>query len=179
MSRIGRKLITVPAGVDVTIADNNVVTVKGPKGTLTQTFHSKMTITLNNGVIEVTRPDDENESRSLHGLTRTLIANMVEGVTNGYSKTLEMIGVGYKAVKNGKTLTLSLGYSHPIEFVEENGITFNVPDSTTIVVSGIDKQVVGQIAAQIREKRPPEPYLGKGVKYQGEYIRRKAGKTGK
>ena len=179
MSRIGRKLITVPAGVDVTIADNNVVTVKGPKGTLTQTFHSKMTITLNNGVIEVTRPDDENESRSLHGLTRTLIANMVEGVTNGYSKTLEMIGVGYKAVKNGKTLTLSLGYSHPVEFVEENGITFNVPDSTTIVVSGIDKQVVGQIAAQIREKRPPEPYLGKGVKYQGEYIRRKAGKTGK
>ena len=179
MSRIGRKLITVPAGVDVTIADNNVVTVKGPKGTLTQTFHSKMTITLNNGVIEVTRPDDENESRSLHGLTRTLIANMVEGVTNGYSKTLEMIGVGYKAVKNGKTLTLSLGYSHPVEFVEENGITFNVPDATTIVVSGIDKQVVGQIAAQIREKRPPEPYLGKGVKYQGEYIRRKAGKTGK
>ena len=179
MSRIGRKLITVPAGVDVTIADNNVVTVKGPKGTLTQTFHSKMTITLNNGVIEVTRPDDENESRSLHGLTRTLIANMVEGVTNGYSKTLEMIGVGYKAVKNGKTLTLSLGYSHPVEFVEENGITFNVPDSTTIVVSGIDKQVVGQIAAQIREKRPPEPYLGKGVKYQGEYIRRKARKTGK
>ena len=179
MSRIGRKLITVPAGVDVTIADNNVVTVKGPKGTLTQTFHSKMTITLNNGVIEVTRPDDENESRSLHGLTRTLIANMVEGVTNGYSKTLEMIGVGYKAVKNGKTLTLSLGYSHPVEFVEENGITFSVPDSTTIVVSGIDKQTVGQIAAQIREKRPPEPYLGKGVKYQGEYIRRKAGKTGK
>ena len=179
MSRIGRKLITVPAGVDVTIADNNVVTVKGPKGTLTQTFHSKMTITLNNGVIEVTRPDDENESRSLHGLTRTLIANMVEGVTNGYSKTLEMIGVGYKAVKNGKTLTLSLGYSHPVEFVEENGITFSVPDSTTIVVSGIDKQIVGQIAAQIREKRPPEPYLGKGVKYQGEYIRRKAGKTGK
>ena len=179
MSRIGRKLITVPAGVDVTIADNNVVTVKGPKGTLTQTFHSKMTITLNNGVIEVTRPDDENESRSLHGLTRTLIANMVEGVTNGYSKTLEMIGVGYKAVKNGKTLTLSLGYSHPIEFVEENGITFNVPDSTTIVVSGIDKQVVGQIAAQIREKRPPEPYLGKGIKYVDERIRRKAGKTGK
>jgi len=179
MSRIGRKLITVPAGVDVTIADNNVVTVKGPKGTLTQTFHSKMTITLNNGVIEVTRPDDENESRSLHGLTRTLIANMVEGVTNGYSKTLEMIGVGYKAVKNGKTLTLSLGFSHPVEFVEENGITFTVPDSTTIVVSGIDKQTVGQIAAQIREKRPPEPYLGKGVKYQGEYVRRKAGKTGK
>ena len=179
MSRIGRKLITVPAGVDVTIADNNVVTVKGPKGTLTQTFHSKMTITLNNGVIEVTRPDDENESRSLHGLTRTLIANMVEGVTNGYSKTLEMIGVGYKAVKNGKTLTLSLGFSHPVEFVEENGITFTVPDSTTIVVSGIDKQTVGQIAAQIREKRPPEPYLGKGVKYQGEYVRRKAGTTGK
>lgn len=179
MSRIGRKLIAVPAGVDVKIDENNVVTVKGPKGTLTQKLHPKMTISLDAGHISVTRPDDENESRSLHGLTRTLIANMVEGVTNGYSKTLEMVGVGYKAQKNGTTLTLSLGYSHPIEFVESNGITFEVPNNTTIVVKGIDKQAVGQIAAQIREKRPPEPYLGKGVKYQGEYIRRKAGKTGK
>ena len=179
MSRIGRKLITVPAGVDVKIDDNNVVTVKGPKGTLSTKIHPKMTVKLEAGHISVTRPDDENESRALHGLSRTLVNNMVEGVTNGYSKTLEMVGVGYKAQKNGKTLTLSLGYSHPIEFVEENGITFDVPNSTTIVVNGIDKQLVGQIAAQIREKRPPEPYLGKGVKYQGEYIRRKAGKTGK
>lgn len=179
MSRIGRKLITVPAGVDVKIDENNVVTVKGPKGTLTQKIHPKMTVKLEAGHISVTRPDDENESRALHGLSRTLVANMVEGVTNGYSKTLEMVGVGYKAQKNGKTLTLSLGYSHPIEFVEENGITFDVPNNTTIVVNGIDKQLVGQIAAEIREKRPPEPYLGKGVKYQGEYIRRKAGKTGK
>ena len=179
MSRIGRKLITVPAGVDVKIDDNNVVTVKGPKGTLTTKIHPKMTVKLEAGQISVTRPDDENESRALHGLSRTLVANMVEGVTNGYSKTLEMVGVGYKAQKSGKTLTLSLGYSHPIEFVEENGITFDVPNNTTIVVNGIDKQLVGQIAAEIREKRPPEPYLGKGVKYQGEYIRRKAGKTGK
>lgn len=179
MSRIGRKLIAVPAGVEVTVGDHNIVTVKGPKGTLTQKLHPKMNIKVDAGQIEVTRPDDENESKSLHGLTRTLVANMVEGVTNGYSKTLEMVGVGYKAQKNGKTLVLSLGYSHPVEFVEENGITFATPDSTTIVVSGIDKQLVGQIAAQIREKRPPEPYLGKGVKYKGEYIRRKAGKTGK
>ena len=179
MSRIGRKLITVPAGVDVKIDDNNVVTVKGPKGTLTTKIHPKMTVKLEAGQISVTRPDDENESRALHGLSRTLVANMVEGVTIGYSKTLEMVGVGYKAQKSGKTLTLSLGYSHPIEFVEENGITFDVPNNTTIVVNGIDKQLVGQIAAEIREKRPPEPYLGKGVKYQGEYIRRKAGKTGK
>lgn len=179
MSRIGRKLIEVPAGVDVTIADGNVVTVKGPKGTLTQKFHPNMKITHEGATLSVTRPDDENENRALHGLTRTLLSNMVEGVTKGFSKTLEIVGVGYKAQKNGKTLTLSLGYSHTIDFVEENGITFDLKDSTTIIVNGIDKQAVGQIAAQIREKRPPEPYKGKGVKYQGEYIRRKAGKTGK
>ena len=179
MSRIGRKHITVPAGVEVTVADNNVVTVKGPKGTLTQALCPKMTIKKDGATIEITRPDDENESRALHGLTRSLLNNMVEGVTNGFSKTLEIVGVGYKAAKNGKTLTLSLGYSHTIDFVEENGITFEVPNNTTIVVKGIDKQAVGQIAAQIREKRPPEPYKGKGVKYQGEFIRRKAGKTGK
>lgn len=179
MSRIGRKIITVPAGVDVKITDTNYITVKGPKGTLAQQLSPKMTVKVDAGTITVTRPDDENESRALHGLTRTLVNNMVEGVTNGYSKTLEIVGVGYKAAKAGKTLTLSLGYSHPIEFVEENGITFDVPNNTTVVVNGIDKQLVGQIAAEIRGKRPPEPYLGKGVKYQGEYIRRKAGKTGK
>lgn len=178
MSRIGRKSITVPAGVDVKI-DGNVITVKGPKGTLTETVNSAMTVKLDNGVITVERPNDEREMRSLHGLTRTLINNMIVGVVSGYSKTLEMVGVGYKAVKEGKKLVLYLGYSHTIEFVEENGITFDVPNSTTIVVNGIDKQLVGQISAQIREKRPPEPYLGKGVKYTGEYIRRKAGKTGK
>ena len=179
MSRIGRKIITVPAGVDVKITDTNYITVKGPKGTLAQQLSPKMTVKVDAGTITVTRPDDENESRALHGLTRTLVNNMVEGVTTGYSKTLEIVGVGYKAAKAGKTLTLSLGYSHPIEFVEENGITFDVPNNTTVVVNGIDKQLVGQIAAEIRGKRPPEPYLGKGVKYQGEYIRRKAGKTGK
>lgn len=179
MSRIGRKIITVPAGVDVKVTDTNYITVKGPKGKLEQQLSPKMTVKVDAGTITVTRPDDENESRALHGLTRTLVYNMVEGVTNGYSKTLEIVGVGYKAAKAGKTLTLSLGYSHPIEFVEENGITFDVPNNTTVVVNGIDKQLVGQIAAEIRGKRPPEPYLGKGVKYQGEYIRRKAGKTGK
>ena len=179
MSRIGRKPITVPAGVEVKVDDANVVTVKGPKGTLTQAIHPNMTIEVTATEINVTRPNDEKENRALHGLSRTLIANMIEGVTKGYSKTLEMIGVGYKAAKSGKTLTLNLGHSHPIYFEEKDGITFDVPNSTTIVVNGIDKQLVGQIAAQIREKRPPEPYLGKGVKYVGEHIRRKAGKTGK
>lgn len=179
MSRIGRKEITVPAGVTVTVDNENVVTVKGPKGTLATKIHKNISVNVDGAVISVTRPDDERENRSLHGLSRTLVANMIEGVTSGYSKTLEIVGVGYKAVKTGKTLTLSLGHSHPIVFEEKDGITFDVPNSTTVVVNGIDKQTVGQIAAQIREKRPPEPYLGKGVKYQGEHIRRKAGKTGK
>ena len=179
MSRIGRKVITIPAGVTVTVNEENLVTVKGPKGTLTANIHSNMTVSVEGATVAVTRLDDERENRALHGLSRTLIANMVEGVTKGYSKTLEMVGVGYKAAKSGKTLTLNLGHSHPIYFEEKDGITFDVPNSTTIVVNGIDKQLVGQIAAQIREKRPPEPYLGKGVKYVGEHIRRKAGKTGK
>lgn len=179
MSRIGRKVITVPAGVEVKVSDTNLVTVKGPKGTLSEQISPNMKINVGAGTVEVVRPDDENMNRALHGLSRTLIANMVEGVTNGFSKTLEMVGVGYKAQKNGKTLTLALGYSHPIEFQDEDGLTLECPNSTTIVVKGISKQRVGEIAAQIREKRPPEPYLGKGVKYQGEYIRRKAGKTGK
>ena len=179
MSRIGRKVITIPAGVTVTVNEENLVTVKGPKGTLTANIHKNMTVSVEGATVAVSRNDDERENRALHGLSRTLISNMVEGVTKGYSKTLEMIGVGYKAAKSGKTLTLNLGHSHPIYFEEKDGITFDVPNSTTIVVNGIDKQLVGQIAAQIREKRPPEPYLGKGVKYVGEHIRRKAGKTGK
>ena len=179
MSRIGRQAITVPAGVTVTVNEENLVTVKGAKGTLTTKINNKITVSVDGAVISVTRADDERETRSLHGLSRTLIANMIEGVTKGYSKTLEIVGVGYKAAKSGKTLTLNLGHSHPIVFEEKDGITFDVPNSTTVVVNGIDKQTVGQIAAQIREKRPPEPYLGKGVKYVGEHIRRKAGKTGK
>ena len=179
MSRIGRKVIVVPAGVDVTIADNNFVTVKGPKGTLTQQLSAAMTITREGNEITVTRPNDEKENRALHGLTRTLLNNMVIGVTEGYSKTLEIVGVGYRANKQGTTLTLNLGYSHPVIFTEADGITCACPNDTTVVVSGIDKQKVGQVAAEVRGKRPPEPYKGKGVKYQGERIRRKAGKTGK
>ena len=179
MSRIGRKPIAIPAGVDVTIADGNVVTVKGPKGTLNETFNGRMTITKEGNEIHVTRPTDEKEDRAIHGLTRTLIHNMVEGVTNGFSKKLEINGVGYRAQKAGKTLTLNLGYSHVITFDEFDDIKFDVPSQTEIIVSGINKQTVGQIAAQIREKRPPEPYLGKGIRYTGEHIRRKAGKTGK
>ena len=179
MSRIGKKPITVAAGVTVTIADNNVVTVKGPKGTLTQQLASNMTIKQDAGVITIERPSDDKNDRALHGLTRTLLANMIEGVTNGYSKTLEINGVGYKAAKQGKQLVLNLGHSHPIYFEEKDGITFDVPNPNQIIVSGINKQIVGEISAQIRSKRPPEPYHGKGVKYAGEHIRRKAGKTGK
>lgn len=179
MSRIGRKPIAVPAGVDVKIGEGNVVTVKGPKGTLTEELNHRMTITLEGGVIHVTRPTDDKEDRALHGLTRTLINNMIVGVTDGYSKKLEINGVGYRAQKQGKQLVLNLGYSHNVTFDEFDDIKFDVPSQTEIIVSGINKQTVGQIAAQIREKRPPEPYLGKGIKYEGEHIRRKAGKTGK
>ena len=179
MSRIGRMPITVPQGVTVTIEDVNVVTAKGPKGTLTEKFHPAMKIENEAGVLHVSRPDDEKESRALHGLTRSLLANMIEGVTHGFSKTLEINGVGYRAAKSGKTLTLSLGYSHPIVFEDGNGVSFDVPNANTIVVNGIDKQAVGQMAAVVRGKRPPEPYLGKGIRYQGEHVRRKAGKTGK
>ena len=179
MSRIGRTPIAVPAGVEVKVAEGNVVTVKGPKGTLTETFNSRMTIEVNGAEVLVKRPTDEKEDRAVHGLTRTLLNNMVVGVTNGYSKKLEITGVGYRAQKQGKTLLLNLGYSHNVTFEEFDDITFDVPSQTEIIVSGINKQTVGQIAAQIREKRPPEPYLGKGIKYEGEHIRRKAGKTGK
>ena len=179
MSRIGRAPIAVPAGVTVTIADGNLVTVKGPLGELTQKFASVLTIAQEGDTLTVTRPNDEKENRALHGLTRTLLNNMVVGVTKGFEKKLEIVGVGYRVEKQGAKIVLGLGYSHPIVFEEANGIKFECPDSTTILVKGIDKQAVGQIAAVIRSKRPPEPYLGKGVKYSGEYIRRKAGKTGK
>ncbi len=179
MSRIGRKEIVVPAGVEVKVEAGNLVTVKGPKGTLTQKLHSRMEINQNGNVINVTRPTDEKEDRALHGLTRTLLFNMIEGVSKGYEKKLEIVGTGYRAALAGKTLVLNLGYSHDIKMDPEENVTFEVPNANTIVVKGIDKQRVGQIAAEIRGKRPPEPYHGKGVKYEGEKIRRKAGKTGK
>ena len=179
MSRIGRKPITVPAGVEIKVDGANVVTVKGPKGTLTQAIHPNMTIEVNGAEINVTRPNDEKENRALHGLSRTLIANMVEGVTKGYEKKLEVNGVGYRVAKEGKKLVMNLGYSHPVVMTEIDGVTFETPDANTIFVRGIDKQLVGQVAAQVREKRPPEPYKGKGIKYADEHIRRKAGKTGK
>ena len=186
MSRIGRMPIAVPANVTVTIAEDNVVTVKGPLGTLSEKLSTKLTIKQENNEIVVTRHSEEKEDKSLHGLSRALIANMVKGVTEGYSKTLEVVGVGYKVAKQGKTLQLFLGHSlvngMPQEkflITEPEGITFEVPNPNTIVVKGINKQAVGQIAAVIRGKRPPEPYHGKGVKYADEHIRRKAGKAGK
>ena len=180
MSRIGRNPINVPAGVNVDIdAANCVVTVKGPKGTLTHNYHNRMTVACENNVITVTRPSDEKEDRALHGLTRTLINNMVIGVTEGYSKKLEVNGVGYRVAMQGKSLNLTLGYSHPVIVDAPEGITFETPDANTIIVKGINKQVVGEISAFIRSRRAPEPYKGKGIKYEGEKIRRKSGKTGK
>ncbi|MBR7142745.1 MAG: 50S ribosomal protein L6 [Clostridia bacterium] len=179
MSRIGRMPIVIPAGVTVDVADGNVVTVKGPKGTLTDKMHRLMTITIEDGVIHVTRPNDEKETRALHGMTRALLANMVHGVTEGYSKTLEINGVGYRAAKQGKQLVMNLGYSHNVVFDEPEGLTIDVPSPNQVVISGADKQKVGQLAAEIREKRLPEPYLGKGIKYVDEVIRRKEGKAGK
>lgn len=178
MSRIGNKPITVPAGIDVTI-DGQKITVKGPKGTLERTVNDNISIKLENGVIVVARPNDEKENRSLHGLTRTLINNMIEGVSNEFSKQLEINGVGYRAAKQGNKIVLTLGYSHPVEMVEPEGITYEVPNPNSIIVKGIDKEVVGQMAAEIRSKRPPEVYRGKGIKYVDEHIRRKEGKTGK
>lgn len=179
MSRIGKMPITIPAGVEVTIDAGNVVTVKGPKGTLTQALCTRMTIEKDGAIITITRPTDDKNDRALHGLTRALLQNMVTGVTEGFKKELQINGVGYKAAKNGTTLVLNLGYSHDIKFEEKNGITFEVPNPNTIIVHGAEKQAVGQIAAQIREKRPPEPYLGKGIKYADEHIRRKVGKASK
>ncbi len=178
MSRIGKKPILVPAGVDVKI-NGNEVTVKGPKGELKNTFNSDIAINMENNEIIVTRPSDIKEHRSLHGLTRTLIANMVEGVTKGFQKELEVNGVGYRVQKQGKNLVMNLGYSHQVIMEEKNGISIEVPAPNKIIISGADKQMVGQFAAEVREKRPPEPYKGKGIKYAGEYIRRKEGKAAK
>ena len=178
MSRIGRMPITVPAGVEVTIAENNVVTVKGPKGTLTQALRPEMIIEQEGNIIHVKRPSDDKLHCALHGMTRALLHNMVVGVTDGYKKTLEVNGVGYRAAKEGNKLVLNIGYSHTVEVPEIDGITIEVPQPNQIVVSGCDKQKVGQFAAEIREKRPPEPYKGKGIKYADEVIRRKVGKTG-
>ncbi len=179
MSRIGREPIVVPAGIDVTIGDNNVVTVKGPLGTLTQEFSTAMNIALEGGKITVTRPNDDKEMRALHGLTRTLINNMVIGVKDGYQKKLQIVGVGYRVAKQGNKLVMNLGYSHDVVFEEGDGVTFDAPDANTIIVKSADKQKCGQVAAKIRAKRPPEPYHGKGVKYENEVIRRKSGKAGK
>ena len=179
MSRIGRLPVAIPAGVTVTVADNNVVTVKGKLGELTQKFDEIIDIKVEGAEVLVTRPNDEKEVRALHGLTRALINNMVAGVNEGFAKKLEIVGVGYRVELKGKDLNIALGYSHPVIIAAPAGITFEVPDSNTIIVKGIDKQAVGQIAAVIRSKRPPEPYHGKGVKYSDEHIRRKAGKAGK
>lgn len=177
MSRIGKMPITVPAGVTVTIEDNHV-TVKGPKGELTRQINKNMKLTMDNGVITVERPDDEKESRSLHGLSRTLINNMIIGVTQGFSKTLEINGVGYRAAKQGQNINFTLGFSHPVVKEPPAGITFEVPAPNKIIVSGADKEVVGAVAADIRTLRPPEPYKGKGIRYEGEHVRRKIGKAG-
>ena len=178
MSRIGRAPITIPAGVEVKV-DGSTVTAKGPKGTLTQTMHSNIAIAMEGNVITVTRPDDNKENRSLHGLTRTLIANMIEGVANGYKKELEINGIGYRAEKKGNDLFMKIGFSHDILMTPPEGVSVEVPSANKIIVLGADKQKVGQFAAEVREKRPPEPYKGKGIKYVDEYIRRKEGKAGK
>ena len=178
MSRIGKQPIPVPSGVEVKI-DGSTVTVKGPKGELKQTFSDEMTIKLEDGEIKVTRPSDERNHRALHGLTRSLLANMVTGVSEGFSKNLEIVGVGYRAALKGSDLEMQLGFSHPVLVIAEPGITFEVPVPTKITVSGIDKQRVGQVASEIRRWRPPEPYKGKGVRYQGEHVRRKLGKAAK
>ena len=178
MSRIGRAPIAIPAGVEVKVDENNHITVKGPKGTLERDIVPQITVAVEGAVINVTRANDEAANRSLHGLSRTLIANMVEGVTNGFAKTLEVNGVGYRATKEGNKLVLNIGYSHQVVMEEIDGITIDVPNANTVVINGIDKQKVGQFAADVRSKRPPEPYKGKGIKYSYEVVRRKVGKTG-
>jgi len=175
VSRIGRKPIDVPSGVDIAIKPESV-TVKGPKGELSERIHRDMTVAVEDGIVTVTRPTDRGEHRALHGLTRSLVANMVEGVTLGYAKTLEIQGVGYRAVMKGKDLELALGYSHPVSITAPDGIEFEVPQPTRVVVKGISKQAVGETAAIIRKQRPPEPYKGKGIRYEGEFVARKVGK---
>lgn len=179
MSRIGRLPVSIPQGVEVKIDADNVVAVKGPKGQLKKKLHKDMIISMENNIITVKRPSEQKEHRALHGLTRTLINNMIEGVTKGYEKTLEISGVGYRAAKQGNKLTLTIGYSHPIEFVDPEGITTEVPAPNKIIIKGIDKEAVGDHAANIRAVREPEPYLGKGIKYSTEHVRRKEGKAGK
>ena len=179
MSRIGKQPIELPSGVQVDIADGNVVTVKGPRGSLTQTMHADMLIEIEDGTLTVQRPDNEGFHRSLHGLTRSLLANMVDGVTNGFEKRLQIVGVGYRAAMKGSDLEIAAGYSHPVVVPQPDGIEFEVPTPTQIVVRGNDKQQVGEIAANIRKVRKPEPYKGKGIRYEGEYVRKKAGKAAK
>ncbi|KPN15140.1 50S ribosomal protein L6 [Bacillus australimaris] len=178
MSRIGKKLIEIPSGVTVTNNDNTV-TVKGPKGELTRTFHPDMEIKIEDNVLTVSRPSENKEHRALHGTTRSLIANMVEGVSKGFERGLELIGVGYRAAKSGNKLVLNVGYSHPVEIVPEAGVEVEVPSQTKVIVKGIDKERVGALASNIRAVRAPEPYKGKGIRYEGEFVRRKEGKTGK
>jgi large subunit ribosomal protein L6 len=178
MSRIGRSPIPIPQGVDVSVSGNHI-TVKGPKATLERDFHPEMAVSLQDGVLSVSRPTDARTHRALHGLTRSLIANMVQGVTDGFSKVLEIQGVGYRAAAKGKNIELAVGYSHPVPVEAPEGITLTVESPTRLVVSGADKQLVGQIAADIRAHRPPDPYKGKGIRYEGEYVRRKAGKAAK
>ncbi len=179
MSRIGKRPIEVPSTVTITIGADNAVTVKGPRGELSGTFNPEMTLARENGTLTVVRPSDQREHRAIHGLTRTLLANMVDGVTTGFTKALAIQGVGYRAAMDGTTLVLTVGYSHPVRMVPPEGITFATETPTRVIISGIDKQMVGEQAAQIRRIRPPEPYKGKGIRYEGEVVRRKAGKTGK
>jgi len=179
MSRIGKKLLEIPAGVTINIADDNTVTVKGPKGELSRTFNPDMKIVIEDNVLTVTRPSDAKEHRALHGTTRSLLGNMVEGVSKGFERGLELIGVGYRASKSGNKLVLNVGYSHPVEITPESGIEIEVPSQTKVLVKGTDKERVGAIAANIRDVRPPEPYKGKGIRYEGEQVRRKEGKTAK
>lgn len=178
MSRIGKKPIEIPTGVTITI-NGDVITVKGPKGELTRSFNSDIEIKVEENVINLSRPSESKEHRSIHGTTRSLLANMVEGVSKGFEKSLELIGVGYRAQKQGKKLVLSVGYSHPVEFEPEEGVEVEVPSNTKVIVKGINKERVGALAANIRQVRPPEPYKGKGIRYEGEIVRRKEGKTGK
>lgn len=179
MSRIGKQPITIPQGVQVTVAENNLVAVKGPKGELSEQINPDIKVNINDNVITVERPSDKKDHRALHGLSRALIANMLEGVTKGYEKKLQIIGVGYRAQKKGKVLNLQLGFSHPVDMEDPEGIEVETPSQTEIIVRGINKQKVGNYAAKIRELRPPEPYKGKGIRYVGEYVRRKEGKAGK
>lgn len=178
MSRIGRLPINIPAGLNIDVSSDNIVKVKGPKGELSTKINSDMKVSIDDGVLTVERPSDRKDHRALHGLSRALINNMVVGVSDGFKKTLKIVGVGYRAAKQGNKIVLNLGFSHPVEVEEENGITFEVPDQTTVIVSGIDKQAVGEVAAVIRKLRPPEPYKGKGIRYEDEQVRRKVGKTG-